>query len=183
MGSEQKPARYKFQEVDLLNTYTRTQLDTSPPPPITVGEYNRGYDAGGPGDDSPDFYRLFVGLYDESGVEIENYSTPNRNTKSFDSWEWVGKTFTGYAPGVRYIRIFSYGQDAGDWNPQTHVFAYDGTQTDATQVRVSVGAGATVGGQNYTACNGNGTCSVGAHGDGICTCDQGYSGPNCGIPN
>jgi hypothetical protein len=145
------------QLVDLIAAgYTEQELDAGYP--ITVGEYYHSvYTAGDP-------YTFYTELRGANQEVLKVHSSGN--LKAEGNWLWEGATFTDYGPGVRYVYIADSGQDVEYWS------GHYGTTMDATQVRIATGAA--------NACNDNGMCVAGSHGDGECICDDGWAGPACG---
>jgi hypothetical protein len=148
----------RYQVIDLLAAgYTEEELDSVPP--ITVGEYYKSFFTAG------DPYTLSIELRDVSGNVMQSYS--QGSIASTSSWTWAGDTFTDYGAGVRSIYIADSGSDVEFWA------GHYGTMMDAAQIRIALEAS--------NACNGNGVCSAGDHGDGECVCAAGFSGTACGI--
>ncbi|MBU1240665.1 hypothetical protein KKF84_16470, partial [Myxococcota bacterium] len=96
----------KQQTVDLVALgYSEADLDFAPE--INVREWFRG------SFNCADNYDMTIELLDETSSVIDSYATGILTTSC--SWDTEGTVFTGYGPGVRFVRFTSGGKDTEWW--------------------------------------------------------------------
>jgi hypothetical protein len=114
----------RSQLVDLLSAgYTQEELDAAPP--IVVREW-----ALGTWPNVGDTFYAKVELRTAANVVLAKLD--NGNQPLSPSWQQVGKTFTGYGAGLRYVYFEDGGQDAEFWA------GYYGASMDGASVTVGL---------------------------------------------
>ncbi|KAM4704042.1 F-box only protein 2 [Rhinophrynus dorsalis] len=101
----------KSQIIDLLNEgYWEEVLDTGEPNIVVNDWYAARSDAGC-------LYELCVQLLSENRDVITEYKSEIITIPQFNdaSWNQISHTFSGYGPGVRFIRFQHGGQDSVFW--------------------------------------------------------------------
>jgi hypothetical protein len=104
------------QQIDLIEKgATRGELDAQPE--IKVGEWISSFSANGT---TADTFVINVKLIAEDGVtELAAWTVDNTTAGGTpNNWTLFEHTFTGYGPGLRYIRFEDGGWDGGFWAGQ-----------------------------------------------------------------
>ncbi|XP_068098460.1 F-box only protein 2 [Hyperolius riggenbachi] len=100
----------KSQTIDLLSEgYSGEDLDNNQPN-ITVGDWYGGRT------DAGSIYELHVQLLSEDRAVITEYKSDMISIEPTNNdWKQITHTFSGYGPGVRFVRFKHGGQDSVFW--------------------------------------------------------------------
>ena len=124
----------KSTTIDLAASgFTNAYMDTQPA--ISASEWYASFDSGISANDS---YQAIITLYASNGTTIiDSYDTGVLTATYRDPWAQMSHTFSGYGPGVRYIKFDSQGRDGEGWASTYGAMIDDASLTVASTLYVS----------------------------------------------